>query len=174
MIGVPWARKSVRPVELGKASRGKVPARSGSNPALSAAATTLTETRVTAHAGPMPAPDTLDGYERVLPGSAERILRMAEKQQEGRLQLERMQLQADIDHRNEMAQIQRAVHRGSFISDYIGQAFGVIVALACVGFAAYAGIWKENWIVAALFLSLPVVGIVQAVRGMKQKPPGDK
>lgn len=31
------------------------------------------------HSGPLPAPQTLAGYESVLPGSAERILVMAEK-----------------------------------------------------------------------------------------------
>lgn len=34
--------------------------------------------------GPLPPPDVLEGYERMLPGSAERILRMAEQQAEHR------------------------------------------------------------------------------------------
>ena len=34
--------------------------------------------------GPLPPPAVLEGYERVLPGSAERILRMAEQQAEHR------------------------------------------------------------------------------------------
>ena len=30
------------------------------------------------HTGPIPTPDIIDGYERVLPGAADRIIRMAE------------------------------------------------------------------------------------------------
>lgn len=154
---------------MGKASRGKAVAHNAASPAMAGAATTVTHTQVKAHMGPIPAPEVLAGYEQILPGAAERILAMAERQQENRLSLESQQLQADIDHRDEMARIQRRVHTGAFISDYIGQALGFIVAMACVGCAAYAGIWKNNWVVAGLFLSLPVVGIIQAVRGMKAK-----
>lgn len=153
---------------MGKASRGNVAARNPVSPEAGAPAT-VTHTQVKAHMGPLPAPEVLAGYEQILPGAAERILAMAERQQENRLALESKQLQADVDHRDEMARIQKRLHTGSFISDYIGQVFGVITALVAMGLAAYAGIWKDNWLVAALFLSLPVVGIIQAVRGMKVK-----
>lgn len=136
---------------------------------MAGAATTVTHTQVKAHMGPIPAPDVLAGYEQVLPGAAERILAMAERQQENRLAFESQQLRADIEHRDEMSRIQRRVHTGAFVSDYIGQALGFIVAIACIGCAAYAGIWHDKWIVAGLFLGLPVVGIIQAVRGMKAK-----
>ena len=38
--------------------------------------------------GPLPLPATLDGYEKVLPGSAERIVAMAEREQEHRISTE--------------------------------------------------------------------------------------
>lgn len=38
--------------------------------------------------GPIPPPDLFAKYEQILPGSADRILRMAENQQEHRMQLE--------------------------------------------------------------------------------------
>lgn len=120
----------------------------------------------------MPAPETLAGYESILPGSAERILRMAEKQQDSRIALEMAQQDADVRHREEMARMQKRVHTGAFISDYLGQILGFLVAASCLVAAVYAGIWQNNWKVAALFLGLPVVGIIQAVRGMK--PSGAK
>ncbi|WP_446786960.1 DUF2335 domain-containing protein [Macellibacteroides fermentans] len=40
--------------------------------------------------GPLPPPEILNGYESVLPGASERILKMAEKQQEHRIDVERM------------------------------------------------------------------------------------
>jgi uncharacterized membrane protein len=42
----------------------------------------------TAFAGPLPAPDVLQGFETVVPGAAERIIVMAEKEQSARLQRE--------------------------------------------------------------------------------------
>ncbi|MFE1574143.1 DUF2335 domain-containing protein [Comamonas odontotermitis] len=141
---------------------------------MAGATSTVTRQVTTAHSGPLPAPETLAGYDQVLPGAAERILCMAEKQQESRIVLEEAQLNADINHRNEMVANQRRVHTGAFISDYIGQALGFLVAAASLGFAAYAGIVKDNWVVAGLFLSLPVVGMIQAVRGMKSKPKDEK
>jgi len=45
--------------------------------------------QVQAHAGPIPAPEVIAGYEKVLPGSADRIIKMAEKEQAHRQKLER-------------------------------------------------------------------------------------
>lgn len=154
---------------MGKASRGKTAVHGVASSSTAAAATTVTHTQVKAHMGPVPAPEVLAGYEEILPGAAERILAMAERQQSSRIALDSKQLQADIDHRDEMARMQKRVHTGSFISDYLGQLFGFVIALACIGCAAYAGIWEDKWVVAGLFLSLPVAGIIQAVRGMKSK-----
>lgn len=136
---------------------------------MAAAATTVTETRMVAHSGPLPAPEVLAGYDRILPGAAERILQMAEKEQNARIALDQAQLEADVEHRAEMARMQKRVHTGSFISDYLGQFFGFVIALCCLVGAGYAGIMQGNWLVAAVFLSLPVAGIIQAVRGMRQK-----
>ena len=41
------------------------------------------------HSGPLPSPETLAGYEQVLPGAAERILHMAEQQQDHRQVIEK-------------------------------------------------------------------------------------
>lgn len=45
--------------------------------------------RSISHSGPLPDPDTLQRYEQVLPGLAERIVAMAEKQSDHRQSLER-------------------------------------------------------------------------------------
>ena len=41
------------------------------------------------YSGPIPPPSILEGYERLLPGAADRILSMAEKEQQHRHQLEK-------------------------------------------------------------------------------------
>lgn len=132
------------------------------------------ETRISSHSGPLPSPETLAAYERLHPGSTERIFQMAEKEQANRLGLESMQLSADIEHRNAVLAVQKAAHRGSFISDYMGQVMGFIVAMTCVLGAIYAGVIMDRPWMAAILLSVPAVGIVNAVRGMKAKDKPDK
>ena len=43
---------------------------------------------VTTHQGPIPSPEVIAGYEKVLAGSADRIIRMAEKEQDHRHKLQ--------------------------------------------------------------------------------------
>ncbi len=47
-------------------------------------------------AGPLPPPEILQGYNDIVPGSAARLLKMAEKQQEHRMELERNQSRSGI------------------------------------------------------------------------------
>lgn len=47
--------------------------------------------------GPIPHPDILESYNRILPGAAERILNMAEEEQKHRQYLEKTALQNDKD-----------------------------------------------------------------------------
>ncbi len=47
-------------------------------------------------AGPIPPPSLLDGYEAILPGSADRILSMAEKQSSHRMELENKVIDSKI------------------------------------------------------------------------------
>jgi len=46
--------------------------------------------------GPLPPPEILSGYDKVLPGAAERILKMAEDQASHRRELERQIVQSDL------------------------------------------------------------------------------
>lgn len=77
--------------------------------------------RIAQFRGPLPPPAALERYDRLLPGAAERILRMAEQEQ-------------------------AAGHR--FASDAVGvtaaetkrgQSFGLVAALAALGVTAYLG-----------------------------------
>ena len=52
----------------------------------------LEKLSVTISAGPIPPPDRMEQYEKTLPGSADRILKMAENQSEHRQSLEKQRL----------------------------------------------------------------------------------
>lgn len=54
------------------------------------------ETQMTIRSGPLPSADELDGYEKVLPGAADRIIKMAENQARHRQNLENKAVDAGI------------------------------------------------------------------------------
>lgn len=86
--------------------------------------------------------------------------------QETRIERERLQLAADIEHHNALTELHKNAHRGTFLSDYLGQVMGFIVAMACVAGAIYAGAFLDRPWVAAILVSVPTIGIINAVRGM--------
>lgn len=122
------------------------------------------------HRGPIPAPDILEGYERILPGSAERVIAMAEQQAQHRRDLERRQLEADIAHREHIVNMQRAEHKSIFQNNLIGQICGFMIAAACVAGAIYSALLLQNPILTAIFLGLPVIGMIKALRGNADTP----
>lgn len=65
--------------------------------------------------GPMPHPDDLDAYERILPGAADRILTMAEKQTAHRQRLEEIAVTGNEDRARR------------------GQRYGLIIGLGGLG-----------------------------------------
>ena len=84
--------------------------------------------------GPMPSSTELAGYEKILPGSAERILAIWEKEVAHR-------------HKNEDTLI-----RESFRSNSRGQIFGLITIFICVGL-----------ILTSILLKQPLVSIPSAI-----------
>lgn len=122
--------------------------------------------------GPLPTPEELFQYDRLIPGAADRIIAMAERDQASRMNQDDLITRADIRHRDDLVASQRATARGVFNSDLLGQLLGASIAMACVGGAIYTALANVNpWIPIAL-VSLPVASIIKAVRsiGGSKKP----
>ena len=94
---------------------------------------------------------------------------MAEAQLSHRLQLEKSEQNADIKHREDLVALQMSGQKATFRSDMIGQVMGFTLALTCVCGAIYAGLIADKPIVAAILVGVPIIGIIQAVRGMMNK-----
>lgn len=115
----------------------------------------------------IPHPELLERYERLLPGTAERLLRLAESETEHRRALERQAQSANATAQSAQIDLQRQAQalaglqtRKAFISDAIGQVFGLIVALACVA----AAVWlaeRQPW-VAGLLAGIPSAAVIRA------------
>ena len=91
--------------------------------------------------GPLPPPSMFREYENVLPGSAERILTMAEKEQEHRVTWENKALDT-------------VIHQGN-----LGQWFGLLIAFLCIGGAVYLALGGHRWVAIALAVA-SAIGLV--------------
>lgn len=80
--------------------------------------------------GVIPPPEMYGGYEDVLEGSADRILKMAEKQQEHRFALEKSRQNT----RNELAMREL---KSTIILDGLSRVLGFIIILTVVGGGVY-------------------------------------
>lgn len=101
--------------------------------------------------GPMPHPELYASYEEILPGSAERLLSLTEKQAEHRTSWETKALDASIRHAAR------------------GQIFGLVVALVAIGGAIYLGSQGQN-VVGGFLVIASVMGFVdQLVRRFVDK-----
>lgn len=83
--------------------------------------------RITFSSGPIPHPTILKGYEEVLPGSADRILSMTEKEGEHRRKIETELVKNDN------------------IRSYLGQIAGFTIAIVGLGGSIYLGINDKVW-----------------------------
>lgn len=73
------------------------------------------------HSGPLPSPDDLKKYDGAVPGAAERIIRMAENQQNHRMRLEDKAIGEQLD------QSRRGQHYGLLVAVLMITASGVMV-----------------------------------------------
>lgn len=78
--------------------------------------------------GPLPAPEKLEGFERVVPGSAERIIRMAEQEGEHVRSSEAFQI------------------RHMVISQYLGMLFGFLIAAGGLSAAVFLAVNGHPWV----------------------------
>jgi uncharacterized membrane protein len=99
---------------------------------------------VSQYKGPIPSAGQFADYEAVLPGSADRILRMAEENNAHNISAEGRQLQADIEDRRR------------------GMIFGFIALLCLIGAACYFGAVGKVYLASGFI----AVGVVASTVGV--------
>ena len=91
--------------------------------------------------GPIPPPSMYGEYDRVLPGSADRIFSMAEKEQDHRIVSEQTALRASVQNSK------------------LGQWFGFAIAVICIGAGAFLAMEGQT-VAACIALGASAVGLV--------------
>lgn len=110
------------------------------------------------HSGPIPSPEVIGGYEKVLAGSADRIIKMAEKEQ---------------DHRHRF-QFRNQTHQATLT--FMGQVFAFLMGISGIGGGIY--LVKNDKSIAGFgvfFTSLAsLVGLFFYNRNRSKTPPAGK
>lgn len=120
--------------------------------------------------GPIPPPEILSGYNNVVTGAAERIIKLAELEVAHRHQQETAATQANIEAQRRQLDIAQQQVRSVYTSDKIGQALGFTVSVLCLGASVYLGVNGQPWL-GGVLASLPLAGIIRALRDQAKKPP---
>ncbi len=93
--------------------------------------------------GPLPTPAILEQYERTSPGSADRIMKMAE---------------SEVTHRH---QLENTVVRGDIFEARMGQIFAFLIGIFAIGCGTYAAVNGAE-IAGSLVGAGGVIGLVSA------------
>ena len=126
-----------------------------SKPAVFANETTTSLT----HSGPLPHPSILAQYEEIMPGLAERIVRMAEGQFEHRLSQEKSAQNAEISIANKTS-----------LYVITGQVFSLVISLVAICAGAYVAVHGQPW-VATAFGTGGFAGLVNGILQSRKKDP---
>lgn len=121
--------------------------------------------------GPIPPPDALERYNKVIPGAAERILVMAESETAHRHSQENQAIQSNIAAQQKQLEIAEFQSKAVFNSDRIGQFFGLLVSLSCVAGVVWLAFNDHDG--AAIALSaIPTAAVIRAFFSPRPTQPG--
>ena len=122
------------------------------------------------HAGPLPSPDTIERYERLQPGTLDRLLTMAENDQHAKID----RGSRVIDYHNRMLTAQESREWLSAIFAQCGQVFGFITVLIFFAILAYSMYLGSEWMFGVILGAGALAGIVQLVRSFQNRGNGSR
>lgn len=106
--------------------------------------------------GPLPHPDILARYENILPGIADRIVRMAEAEQNAR----HSAIDQDAKNKSTLVDIAAKESAGALEAQKKGQNIGLAISLVCVLCAIVCALMDKPTIVTCAFLAVPTASLI--------------
>ena len=117
---------------------------------------------VSLHSGALPSPETVERYEHILPGAFDRILTMAEKEQESKIK---------INH--DTVSITKHENRSIWTSILWGQTFGFISIVIYFIILAITMLLGNTVMFTALFCAGAFAGLANLVRSFQVRNKSD-
>jgi uncharacterized membrane protein len=106
--------------------------------------------------GPIPSPEIFAGYDRALPNGADRVMKMAEREQE---------------HRHRM---EDTIVRKESFEKRVGLVFAFVLAAFALGVSAYLLIWTNKSVPGLTTFIISFVGLALAFLGAKKQKRSDE
>jgi uncharacterized membrane protein len=123
--------------------------------------TAQVQTVTTHYQGIVPHPDVLRGLDEIVPGTAARLVKLAEEESLHRRELEIKANEANISAQQYQLRIAEQQSKAVFRSDLLGQIAGFIVCLACISASVYLGVNGHDWLAGTLAL-IPTGALIRA------------
>jgi uncharacterized membrane protein len=115
----------------------------------------------TIHQGPIPHPDILRGFDELVPGTAKRLIDLAESESVHRRDLESRAMASNIESQKKQLELSDFQNRIVHKSDRNGLIAGVMVAMASVFGAVWLSLHDHDW-VAGLLAAIPTAAVIKA------------
>jgi len=123
--------------------------------------------------GPVAHPEILRGYESLVPGSAVKLMQLAEEESLHRRQIEDRSNIANVEAQGRHLAILDYRARSIFRSDMIGQIAGFLISISCVAGAIYLAMNNHEAVAGAL-TALPTAAVIQAFFAKRPSQPASK
>lgn len=91
-----------------------------------------TQTQTQVYEGPVPHPDIMAGFERLVPGAAREMFDLARVESEHRREMEKLANEANVAAQSRQLALAEYQAKSVFRSDLVGQFCGLVVAVGCV------------------------------------------
>ena len=111
--------------------------------------------------GAIPPPDMLEALDKLVPGTAERLIKLAEQESIHRRDQEAKALEANIRSQNYQYSIAEIQLKSVFRSDALGQILGFIVCLVCIISATYLA-FHDKEVLAVAIAAIPTGALLKA------------
>ena len=141
-------------------------------PAKNGFAAQQVQTTTHIYQGTLPHPDILRGFDEVVAGSAQRIIKLTEDESLHRRALETKALEANISAQQRQVGIGEYQSRAVFRSDSIGQIAGLLVSIACIVGVIIVAIYGDDWVAVSL-AAIPTAAVIRAFTVKRPSPPGE-
>jgi uncharacterized membrane protein len=116
----------------------------------------------TAHyQGPIPPPSILEGFDRIVPGAAQRLIQLAEDESKHRRELEVRTMEANIAAQRRQLDIGEYQSKAVFRSDFVAQLLGASITVFCVLAAIWASM-HDQVAIAVILAGIPTAAVIQA------------
>jgi uncharacterized membrane protein len=123
--------------------------------------------------GPLPPPTELEKIDQIIPGGADRLLRMAEQDLERNLQIAEKEQACRIQTAEKEQEYRIEDSRRGYEDSRRGQWLGWFLAVGALIAAAVASLFHAPWQASVALVGIPVLGAVQAlIQGRKREGQG--